>query len=125
MWLVGFVVARNLEPAVWQEAQSCGVPLNIPPAWQEAQAAMRCSPTSSKPVVKWSKVEAAAFAAGGAKSAQPSSTSASPAKKNRLRACGGITGGKDVGLNRSDRDSTGVATLPLLRFAGWMDKRLN
>ena len=48
----GFAVAPMRAPGVWQALHSCGVPLKMPPTWHEAQGALRCWPTSSKPVVK-------------------------------------------------------------------------
>ena len=31
MWFVGFALAPKREPGEWQEKQSCGVPLKMPP----------------------------------------------------------------------------------------------
>ena len=52
MCVVGFAVAPIREPVMWQDTQSCGVPLKIPPTWQASQGTSRCAPVNSKLVVK-------------------------------------------------------------------------
>src|ERR1700676_888579 len=48
-------VALNCEPPIWHVPQLRGVPLKIAFRWQDSQGRSRCTPSSSKPVVRWSK----------------------------------------------------------------------
>ena len=70
-WRVGRCVggitvfaADSRRPAVWQEAQSRGVPFSTPPWWQDSQVARACASCSAKPVERWSNVDGAGALAG-------------------------------------------------------------
>ena len=47
-------VGRRLKSAMWQDAQSFGVPVNRPFAWHCWQVALRCAPVSGNCVNAWS-----------------------------------------------------------------------
>ena len=66
------------EPAVWQPAQSRGVPFKMPSTWQDSQRSPACTPVSAKPVRRWSNGVALSWA-----HAEPASTSHAPASRRR------------------------------------------
>ena len=58
-WVGLTTLARaSLPPAVWQLAQSRGVPLKTPFRWQDSQRCEACVPFNAKPVLRWSKLRA-------------------------------------------------------------------
>ena len=52
MWVAVFGVALKGEPLIWQVPQSRGVPLKTAFRWQDSHGRSRCTPSSSKPVVR-------------------------------------------------------------------------
>ena len=50
----------------WQASHCLGNSSKIPPTWQDSQSIMACAPSSAKPVVRWSKVEAVGSSSSGA-----------------------------------------------------------
>lgn len=64
IWLVGLTDARTMPPDEWQVAHIGCVEPNVAPAWHPSQVTLRWPPSSTKPVLKWSKSSSAACVVG-------------------------------------------------------------
>src|ERR1700688_4512810 len=77
-----FGVALNVEPVIWQMPQLRGVPLKIALRWHDSHGRSRCTPSSSKPVDRWSNgtvidgAPAAALSSAGARVKNATASSA-------------------------------------------------
>src|SRR5450631_1581558 len=93
MCVAVFGVALKGEPAIWQMPQFLGVPLKSAFRWQDSQGRSRCTPSSSNPVVKWSKgkviggVLAAAIVGAGTSIENASASGAIHPKARRSFMC--------------------------------------